>query len=484
MMNSRDTASVIGSGPNGLTAAIALAKAGVAVTVYEAADEVGGGARSTSASSGTMHDRCSAIHPFGTASPAFAALPLARHGLEWRWPDIDLAHPLDGGRVATLTRSVDDTASSLDGDGAVWLATFGSLARNFSDLTDDLLGPMLRIPRHPVTTARFGLRAIQSAETFMSRFKTDEARSLFAGVAAHGFQPFERAGTAATGLALAAAAHHVGWPVAAGGSGAISRALASHLDELGGVIETGTCIRSLSDLPPADLTLFDTAPAAVVDIVGDALPPRIGRAFRRWRRGPAAFKLDLVVDGGLPWTADPCRSAGTVHVGGTYDELAAALVDVDRGRLPDRPFVLVGQQYLADATRSRGDHHPVWAYAQVPHGFDGDATDSILDQIERFAPGARDRIVDLAVTTPSDLAARNANFSGGDISLGANTLRQTLFRPRVTLDPYSIGLPGMFLCSAATPPGPGVHGMCGWHAAKRALRHLGGSAAPAETSDP
>jgi phytoene dehydrogenase-like protein len=272
---------------------------------------------------------------------------------------------------------------------------------------------------------------------------------------------------------LTASGHHVGWPVAAGGSQAVTSALASLLAELGGTVETGVRVTSLSELPPSRLKLFDTSPSGLLAIAGDALPARTRRALGRWRYGPASFKLDLAVEGGVPWTAEAARRAGTVHVGGPIGEVAVAEAEVHRGRLPERPFVLVAQQYLADPARSAGDVHPVWAYAHVPRGYDGDATEPILRQLERFAPGVRERIVGQHVMSPADFAGYNANYVGGDISTGANTLRQLVFRPRVALDPFATGLPGVYLCSAATPPGAGVHGMCGYHAARSALRSLG-----------
>ena len=465
---------VVGSGPNGLVAAVTLAQAGLSVTVLEAHGQIGGGTRTAELTlPGVLHDVCSASHPFGVASPALSALPLDAYGLEWRRADIDLAHPLDGDRVGVLRMSLDRTAAGLGRDAGAWRRVFGPLLRGFPDLADEVLGPIVHRPRHAIRLARFGLRAVPSATVLARAFRTDEARALFAGSAAHIMRPLTRPATASVGVMLTAAAHHVGWPVAVGGSQAITTALARLLVDLGGTIETGVEVASLAQLPPSASVVFDTAPGALDAIAGDRLPPRTRRAFGRWRHGPAAFKLDLAVDGGVPWTSEPCRRAGVVHLGGTIEEIVSTEAAVARGRLPERPFVLVGQQYLCDPQRSVGDVHPIWAYAHVPSGYAGDASETIIDQIERFAPGIRERIVGRHVMSPSDLGAYNANYVGGDIATGANDLRQLLFRPRVALDPYGTGTAGLYLCSAATPPGAGVHGMCGHHAARRVLRDLG-----------
>jgi phytoene dehydrogenase-like protein len=465
---------IVGSGPNGLAAAVALAQAGLRVTVIEAADTIGGGTRTAELTlPGLQHDICSAIHPFALASPYLSSLPLHEHGLVWRWPEVDLAHPLDDGTAGVLLRSLDRTAEGLGEDGPRWRSLFGPLVRRFDDIVPDVLGPVLSAPSHPLGMAAFGLRAGFPATWLARLLRTEPARALFTGCAAHMFRPLGGPATSAVGVTLIAAGHRHGWPVAEGGSAAITRALASLLESLGGTVVTGTPINALTDLPASQVTLFDVTPTAFASIAGDRLSARRTRTLRRWRYGPAAFKLDLAVRGGVPWAADAARRAGTVHVGGTTAEIVEAEAEVARGRMPDRPFVLVGQQYVADPTRSVGDTHPVWAYAHVPHGYRGDATERILAQLERFAPGVRDRVVAMHTMTPADYEAYNPNYVGGDISTGLNTLGQLVARPVRGPHPYATGVPGMFLCSAATPPGPGVHGMCGFHAARSALKYLG-----------
>ncbi|MEP9365427.1 NAD(P)/FAD-dependent oxidoreductase [Nocardioides sp. CN2-186] len=456
---------VVGSGPNGLAAAVTLAQRGLSVTVLEARDTIGGGTRTEELTvPGVLHDVCSAIHPFGIGSPFFASLPLADHGLVWRWPEVDAAHPLDDGTAGVLRGSVEETAAGLGVDGDRWRGVFGPLVDHYDTLAPEALGPIVHLPSHPVQLARFGLRAALPATVLARRFRTEQARALFGGCAAHICRPLDRPLTSAVGTMLITAGHRGGWPVAEGGSRAITDALASLLRSLGGTIETGVRVTSLAELPPARTRLFDTTPTAFAQIAG-LKPPR-------WRYGYSAYKLDLAVEGGVPWTAEDARKAGTVHLGGTVAEIAAAEAEVARGRMPERPFVLVGQQYLADPTRSAGDVHPVWAYAHVPHGYTGNATDAVLAQIERFAPGLRERIVATHVTNPAGFAAYNANYVGGDIAAGATTVRQLVARPRLR-DPYATAVPGAFLCSASTPPGPGVHGMCGHLAALRALEPRG-----------
>ncbi|MEV5954741.1 NAD(P)/FAD-dependent oxidoreductase [Streptomyces sp. NPDC051987] len=469
------TATVVGAGPNGLAAAVVLARAGVQVTVLEAADQIGGGTRSGEAIvPGLLHDHCSAVHPMAVGSSFLNELGLDHYGLRWAWPEIDCVHPQDGGSAGVLHRSVTETAAGLGADGRAWRRLFEGPSEAYDAIADDIMGPLMRLPRHPVRLARFGMPALAPASLLAKAFRTEEARALWGGVAAHAFRPLERPLSASIGLGILTAGHRHGWAVAEGGSRRITDAMAALLLDLGGKIETGIRVRSVAQLTPADATVWDVAPTALADILGDLLPTRIARAYRRYRYGPGAFKVDFAVDGGVPWQAEPARQAGTVHVGGTYAEIAAAERDIHAGRMPERPFVLVGQQYLADPSRSVGDVHPVWSYAHVPNGYTGDATAAIIAQIERFAPGFRDRIIGTAVRTTPGFAEYNPNYVGGNIMTGAKDIPQLVLGPRPTLQPYDTGVPGHYLCSAATPPGPGAHGMCGAHAAERALRHLGG----------
>ena len=471
------TAVVVGSGPNGLAAALTLAAAGVSVRVVEASDRVGGGARSAELTlPGLVHDECSGFHPLALGSAFAREHDLAGAGLEWRWPEVQLSHPLDGGRGAAVWRSVAETREHLDAgggsDGRTWERLFGPLAARFDTVAEEFLQPVLHLPRHPVQLARFGAAAALPANLLARAWSGEEARGLFAGAAAHAFRPFGGPASAAIGVALVTAAHAFGWPVAAGGTGELTRAVLQRCSEHGVVVETGRTVRDVRELGSPDLVLLDTSPRAAASILGDRLPRRVARAYRRYRHGPGSFKVDFAVAGGVPWAHEPSRRAGTVHVGGSLEEVDAAEREVCAGRVAARPFVLVGQQHVADPSRSREDVHPLYAYAHVPAGFTGDATEAITAQIERFAPGFRDRVLATAVRTTTDLSRGNANYVGGDIVSGANDARQLLFRPRVALDPYATGVEGVYLCSASTPPGAGAHGMCGHLAATSALRHL------------
>jgi phytoene dehydrogenase-like protein len=467
------SAVVVGSGPNGLACAAALAREGVAVTVLEAEDTIGGGARSGELTvPGLVHDLCSAVHPMAVGSPFLQSLELQRHGLEWRWPEIDCAHPLHDGTAGVMLRSIEATVEALGSDGPAWRRVFGGPSRSFEALTEDLFRPFIHVPRHAPRLVRFGLAAATPASLLVRAWRTPQARALFGGIAAHALSSLRRPMSSAVGSALICAGHAFGWAVAHGGSQAIVDALAAVVREHGGEIETGARVRSLGEIQAADAVVLDLAPIRVVEIAGERLPRRVRRAYRRYRHGPGAFKVDFAVEGGVPWANEACRRAGTVHVGGTFDEIEAAEREVNAGRMPERPFVLVAQQYLADPERSAGDVHPVWSYAHVPSGYDGDAEQAVIDQIERFAPGLRERIVATAVRSTAELAAGNENYIGGDIVTGANTPWQVLIRPRLSLDPYSTGIPGVFICSAATPPGAGVHGMNGYNAAQAVLRHL------------
>lgn len=466
------TAVVVGSGPNGLAAALVLADAGVQVRVIEAAKTLGGGVRSAELTlPGLVHDVCSAIHPLAVATRFSQAFDLAEHGLSWAEPEVQYSHPLAHGRGAAAYRSVEETARDLGGrDGRTWARVFGSLTERFDTIADEFLQPVLHVPKHPLHLGRFGLYAGQPASLLARRWHDDEARALFGGIAAHAFRPFGSLVSSAIGVALGTAAHRYGWGAAVGGSGAIADAMIAAGKQRGVLFETGHTVTSLDELGPVDVVMLDTAPGAAADIVGERLPRHVERAYRAYRHGPGAFKVDFAVEGGVPWTHEPSRRAGTVHVGGTFDEIADAEADVARGRMPERPFVLAAQQHVADPSRSVGDVHPFYTYAHVPSGYTGDATEAIVAQVERFAPGFRDRIRATAVCTTTEMSQKNANYVGGDIVSGSNDALQLVFRPRVTLNPYSTGVAGVFLCSASTPPGAGAHGMSGYWSALAALR--------------
>lgn len=464
---------MVGSGPNGLAAAVRLARAGVEVTVLEANSVIGGGARSVEMIvPGLVHDHCSAVHPVAAASPFLDELTRTSD-LRWLAPAVDCSHPLDDGTAGVLHRSIQKTAAGLGADGRRWRQLFGALTTNFAGLYADVTQPALRIPDHPLLTARFGAASMMPATVLARLFKTAEAQALFAGVAAHVFYRLDRPMTSAVGLMILAAGHEHGWVVAEGGSQSIVNALVAELESHRGVIETGHRVTSVADLPPTDLLMLDVSPSIAAGILGSRLPRRVARAYRRFTHAPGAFKVDFAVEGAVPWTAPSAGQAGTVHLGGALSEVVASEQAVHLGKMPDRPFVLVGQQYLADPGRSVGNINPVWTYAHVPHGYTGDATEAIIAQIERFAPGFRNRVVGMAVRSTTEMSVDNANYIGGDIIGGASSASQLLFRPRVALDPYFTGVPGTYLCSASTPPGAGAHGMCGINAADRALDALG-----------
>ena len=465
---------MVGGGPNGLAAAARLARAGLEVTVFEAQDSIGGGTRSSEMIvPGLLHDHCSAFHPIAAASPFLTTLDLAAHGLKWLYPAVDCAHPLDDGSAGVFYRSLDRTAEGLGSDALRWGQIFRPLLERFVDVLADATQPVLRVPRHPLPLARFGAAAMLPATTLARAWKTEQAKALWAGVAAHAFYRLDRPFTSAVGIMLLLAGHAEGWPVAEGGSQAIADALAADIRHHGGVIETNHRVMSRGDLPPSDVLMLDVSPSFAADLLGDRLPARVANAYRRYKHGPGAFKVDFAVEGGVPWKAQAAREAGTVHLGGEFGEVVANEDAVYRGAMPERPFVLVGQQYLSDPGRSVGNVHPVWTYAHVPHGYTGDATPSIIAQIERFAPGFRERIIGKAVRSTTEMSVRNANYVGGDIIGGASSPAQLLFRPRFARDPYYTGIPGTYLCSASTPPGAGAHGMCGANAAARALFELG-----------
>lgn len=476
MIADRDLdAVVVGSGPNGLAAAVTLARSGLAVRVYEAADTIGGGCRTAELTRpGFRHDVCSAIHPFAVGSPFFATLPLAEHGLEWVHPEVPLAHPLDGGRGGAGFRSLDDTVTAFGPDGAAWAELVGRFARSWDALAPEFMAPPIHRPRHPLLLVHFGALAVRSAARLARRFSSDDVRGLWAGLAAHALAPPDRPLTGGVALAFGAALHARGWPAARGGSVAITDALAGHLAELDGEIVTGTPVGSIDELPPVRAVLFDVMPGALVRITGDRLPWHYRHRLERYRHGPAVFKVDYALSEPVPWEAETCRRAGTVHLGGTLEEVSAGEAEVRAGRPAERPVVIAAQQSLFDGSRAPAGAHTLWAYAHVPHGYGGDATEAIEGQIERFAPGFRDVVLERAVRSTAALEAENANLVGGDIAGGALDGLQALFRPVVRLVPYATPDPGIYLCSSATPPGGGVHGMCGHLAARVALRRAFG----------
>ena len=467
-----DDAVVVGSGPNGLAAAITLARAGRSVLVLEGQDTIGGGMRTAELTlPGVLHDVCSAVHPLGLASPFFRSLPLAQYGLEWLHASAVLAHPLDDDPAALVVRSLEDTAAGLGEDVAAYRRLFGPLVERWQDTLDDVLRPLPFPPRHFMSLARFGGRAIWPARRLAgSLFRTPRARAVFAGMAAHAILPLEQPFTAAFGLVLGLLAHAVGWPVAKGGSQAITVALAAYLRDLGGRIETGRWVRDYADLPPARAVFFDVTPRQAVAILGERLPARARRQLQRYRYGPGVFKLDLVLDGPIPWKDPACTQAAMVHVGGTLEEIALAESTVWEGRRPERPFVLLAQQSLFDPGRVNGEKQAVWAYCHVPNGSTVDMTVPVEKQIERFAPGFRQRILARHVFNAMQMQGYNPNYIGGDIAGGAQDWRQLFTRPTLSLLSYALPVKGAYLCSSSTPPGGGVHGMCGYHAARAALR--------------
>lgn len=460
---------VVGSGPNGLTAAVTLARAGQSVLVVEAEHQLGGGARSMELTlPGFTHDLCSAVHPLGAASEVFAELPLASHGLEWVHPSVPLAHPLDDGSAAVLYRSVADTAAALGADEAAYRRLVGRFVDAWDDVAARLTRPFAR-PRRPLAFAQSGLLTMLPARMLAAAFGGPHAAALFAGCAAHAIQPLERPFTSAFGLGLMGAAHAVGWPVARGGSQRVTDALVSHLEELGGETIAGWRITSLDDLPPSRAVLCDLTPGQLLDVAGERFPASYRRRLRRYRYGPGVCKVDFALDGPVPWTAAACGEAGTVHLGGELGEIAEAERLAERGVHPERPFVLVSQQSACDDTRAPAGQHTLWAYCHVPNGSPVDMSEPIESQIERFAPGFRDRVLARSVHTAVDVERANANCRGGDIAGGGLAPLQLLGRT-LRLSPYTTPDDRVFLCSSSTPPGPGVHGLCGYHAARAALR--------------
>jgi len=464
---------VVGAGPNGLAAAIELARVGLDVLVRERASEVGGGARTEELTEpGFLHDVGSAVHPLGVGSPFFRTLPLHEHGLEWVHPEIPLAHPLDGGDAVALDRAVDETVAGLGPDGPAYRRLVDPFVRCWPDFADHILGSPLRPPRNPVLMARFALGGLRSASALArGTFGGPRARALLAGNAAHAGIPLDMAPSAAIGLVLLVSAHAVGWPFPRGGAGALSRALASYLRSLGGVIETDTPVRSLSDLPPSRAVLLDLAPRHAAEVAASVLPDAYRARLEAWGHGPGAFKVDWALDAPIPWTAQACRRAGTVHLGGTLEEIATSEAAAWSGPEPaERPFVLLAQPSLFDPSRAPAGKHTAWAYCHVPRGSTVDVAGRIEAQVERFAPGFGALVRARRVHGPQALEAWNPNLVGGDVSGGSPTLSQTFARPTLSFSPWATPVRDLYLCSASTPPGPGVHGMCGYHAARTALK--------------
>ncbi len=465
---------VIGAGPNGLAAAITIARTGKSVIVYEAKETIGGGSRSMELTlPGFVHDVCSAIHPLGLGSTFFRALPLEQYGLEWIQPHAPLAHPFDDGTVAVLERSIDATGATLGVDARAYEKLMKPLVAHWDTIFDAFFGPLRLTPLflHPFALAGFGFKALRSARGFAeSHFKGKQARALFGGMCGHWMLPLERPVSAAAGLALGTMGHAIGWPLPRGGSQSIVDSLAAYLHSLGGEIVTGTEIKSFDMLPPAHAVLCDITPRQLLRIAGTRLPSGYQRKLRHYRYGPGVFKLDLALDGPIPWRSPACERAGTVHVGGTLPEIAAAEAAVWRGEHPERPLVVLAQQSLFDPTRAPAGKHTVWTYCHVPSGSTVDMTERIEAQIERFAPGFRDRILARHTFNAAQMEQYNANYIGGDINGGVQDIWQLFTRPTIQINPYTTPLDNVYLCSSSTPPGGGVHGICGYYAAKTALK--------------
>jgi len=463
---------IVGSGPNGLAAAITLQRHGLMVLLIEGKQQIGGGLRSGELTlPGFVHDICSAIHPMAAASPFFDSIPLKNHGLDFIFPEICAAHPLDNGKAILLSRSLEQTATDMGNDAEVYRRIIKPITDSWSSLAPDMLGP-LRFPSHPLSFTRFGLKAIQSAESIAKRFMTMEAKALWAGMCAHSMLPFTNASSAAIGLVLTAVGHVKGWPIPKGGSQKIADALTGYFISLGGKVQTGFFVKSLGELPSAKTVIFDVSPKHLLEIAGHKLSSLYKWQLGRFRYRMGAFKVDFALDGPIPFTSELCRRSGTVHLGNSYEEIARSELAAWTNKHTEKPFVLVAQQSLFDSSRAPSGKHTAWAYCHVPNGSKKDMTTAIEAQIERFAPGFRDRIIGKHVMSPSDLEAYNPNYIGGDINGGAIDIGQLFTRPALRLSPYRTSAKGIYICSASTPPGGGVHGMCGYHAARRALRDI------------
>jgi phytoene dehydrogenase-like protein len=472
MSSSTYDAVVVGSGPNGLAAAIVLQQSGLSVLLLEGKNELGGGLRTAELTlPGFRHDICSAIHPLAAASPYFQTLPLAQYGLEYITPAVAAAHPFDDGSAAAVVNSLAETGQSLGPDAAAYQSLMKPLIASWPGIANDVLAP-LHFPKHPIDMARFGLPALLPATVLARHFKGEKAKGLLAGMAAHAIQPLSNLTTSAIGLVLLVAAHRGGWPLPRGGSQAIADALVAHFRALGGTVETGTFVRSLAQLPPAKAVLFDVTPAQLLQIAGHSLSSIYQWQLRRYRYGMGVFKIDWALDAPIPFTAPECAQAGTVHLGGTMAEIAAGERASAQGQHPDKPFVLLAQQSLFDATRAPAGKHTAWAYCHVPNGSRVDRTDAIERQVERFAPGFRERIIGRHTFDTAQMESYNPNYVGGDINGGRLDISQLFTRPALRASPYRTSQRGLYLCSSATPPGGGVHGLCGYHAAKRALRDV------------
>lgn len=477
MLEKRDyNAVVVGSGPNGLAAAIGLQQQGLSVLLLEGENTIGGGMRSAALTlPGFTHDTCSAVYPLGALSPFFSSLPLAQHGLEYIYPPMAAAHPFDNGDAAVLTRDIAETALTLGKDQQVYTQLLGRLVNNWPALASDILGP-LHFPKHPLLMANFGIHALQPASWLAKQFQTEKAKGLFAGMAAHAIQPLSNTATSAIALVLMAAGHVQGWPIAKGGAASIGNALASLFVSLGGKIETNFYVRSLDQLPSAQAVLFDVTPRQLLQIAGHRFSSFYKWQLERYRYGMGVFKVDWALDAPIPFTADACKRAGTIHIGNTFQEIAANEQLTSKGGHPEKPFVLLVQPSLFDASRAPAGKHTAWAYCHTPNGSTKDRTTAIEKQVERFAPGFRERILARHTMNTQQLEACNPNYVGGDINGGIIDIRQLFTRPVLRRSPYTTSARGIYICSSSTPPGGGVHGMCGYHAAQRVLKEVFGMA--------